>query len=390
MNISQWKPSTRWATSESLQIGDVLYELEGPAIFTSNIGLDKFLFFKVEPRSKTDVFLVARTTDGEIAALERGAVSVRGLLHKDENWLVELDLDHRIVGFDRGPSTDFTRLLPPSGLPIYSNFDSAPDFVVSAESPLVFKFAGPTLGQAGLPLRVFKNLVESVHESVRRAIVPPSLAKGRSIELLDFPVRPPAFRSLLIPLGHPEIDTKLLKRRPTTKSLDPDALVEEAEIEGARFAENVERTVEKAASGKLTKSFARDYRETLENIFDLLPNDNTEISNLFFASGLNREHFSADIDRKIGEEIYETFRSIRKESKEVTGKIVGQTERSKRLLIRNRLGREITVYLAPTIYDSMLAQGDLVIGQNLQVSGDLQKRSDRDLMNADGRPKILK
>lgn len=390
MNISQWKPSTNWATTESLKVEEVLYELDGPAIFTSQIGLDKFLFFKVDPRSRTDVFLVARTTDGEIAALEEGAVSVRGVLHKDENWLIELDLDQKVVGFDRGPSTEFTTLLPPAGLPIYSKFESAPDFVVSEEAPLIFKFAGPVLGQAGIPLRVFKNLVEGVHESVRRAIVPPSLTRGRSIELLDFPVRTPAFKSLLIPLGHPEIDTKLLKRRPMTKDLDPDRLREEAEIEGARFAENVEKTVEKAASGKLTKSFARDYRGTLESIFEILPNDNTEISNLSFVSELNNEYFSAEVDRKVGEEMYETFRSIRKENREITGKIVGQTEHSKRLLIRNRLGREITIYLVPSIYDSMLAQGDLTIGQSLQVSGDLQKRADRDLMRVDGRPKILR
>lgn len=389
MNLGKWKPSTRWSSTEPVRVEQMLYELDGPAIFTSRIGLDLLLFFKVEERKSSDVFLVARTTADEVTALEKGAVSVRGVLQKDENWLLELDLEDRILGFDRKPSDAFLSIMPPTRLPLYSDFKEAPDVAPSPTTPLVFKFTGPALSQRGMPLSVFKGLVESVYESVRRAIVPPSLSGGRSIELLDFPVRSLAFRSLLVPLGQPEIDETLLRKRSATRGLVPSHLIREAEIEGAKFAENVERTVEKASGGKLTKSYARQQIETLRSISDILPHERTDFSSMYFSSSLNLQTYSAYVDREVGDRIYETYKSVRGDPKRIVGKIVGQTEKSKRLLIRNRFGRETTVYLAPSIYDSMLAQGDLFIGQNLEFKGDLEKRSDRDLLKSDGRPKIL-
>lgn len=389
MNLSKWKPSTRLSSIEPIKIEKTLYELEGPAIFTSRVGLDLLLFFKVEERASSDVFLVARTSTDEVAALENGAVSVRGILQKDENWLLELDLEDRILGFDRKSSDAFLSIMPPTRLPLYSHFEEAPDVVSSSTTPLVFKFTGPALSQRGMPLSVFKGLVESVYESVRRSIVPPSLRSGRNIELLDFPVRNLEFRSLLIPLGHPEIDETLLRRRNATKDLLPTNLIKEAEVEGARFAENVERTIEKASGGSFTKSYAREQIGTLRGIADIIPHERTDFSSMYFSSNLNLERFSAYVDREVGDRIYETYKAVRGDPKTIVGRIVGQTQKSKRLLIRNRFGRETTVYLAPTVYDSMLAEGNLFIGQNLEFKGDLEKRSDRDLLKSDGRPKIL-
>ena len=96
-----------------------------------------------------------------------------------------------------------------------------------------------------------------------------------------------------------------------------------------------------------------------------------------------------ELDRETGARIRHAYKTVRDTSIDVSGTIVGMIEKSRLLILRKPKGREVTCYLVPSIYDDLLARGDLSIGRKVQVSGTYQRRVDRDLMHVDGRPKLL-
>jgi hypothetical protein len=389
MKWADWTTgNTAWPFG-TLVPDEVLYEFGGPAIFTKSIGLDDFLFYKSDEYSDGDYFVAVGVTPDEVDALKRGRLSIRGALNQSKCYIFDVDLDLNVRRFEQKKISQLASLLPSSGVPLYANFKTAPDSVVQSTSPLAFKFFGDELQDGLMPLDIFKTLVTNVYDVVRRSFVPPSLSASRAGDLLAFPMRQPVLASLLIAIDHPSIDVGRLRRRNSTKGLDPNQLVVEAEAEGARFVESVERTVDVAMAGKVTKTFARDNFSLFDNINDIVPGEHGDVSKLQLSSYLAGQDVFIELDREVGEKIRFAYKSVRDKSVDITGVIVGMIEKSRSLILRNRFGREVTCYFVPSIYDDLLVRGELVIGRRLLVSGGFQKRDNRDLIKVDGAPKLL-
>jgi hypothetical protein len=367
----------------------VLYEFGGPAIFTTRIGLDRLLFYKSDEHELGEYYVAVALSEDEIEALKKGRLSVRGALAQPRCWLLDVDFDLNVRRYEEKRTITLTGILPSYGIPLHGSMRTAPDSIQQATSPLAFKFFGDELRDGLMPFSTFKGLVNSVYEVVRRSLIPPSLSAGRDSDLLDFPIQQPLLASLLIAIHHPSINVGLLRRRPRTKNLDPKVLVEETEAEGARFVEQIERTVEVAVRGKITKTFARDNFSLLDNIAEIIPAEQTDVSKLQLTSYFGgTEHF-VEVDRAIGDRIRDAYKEVRDNTVTLTGTIVGLMERSRTFVLRNRFGRQITCYVVPSIYDNLLAEGELVIGRSLKVTGAFQKRAERDLMKVEGRPTLL-
>jgi hypothetical protein len=58
----------------------VLFSYDGPLVFTAQVGLTNFLFFKIGEASNSDVYLIAPTSDATIDALKNQSLSIRGAL----------------------------------------------------------------------------------------------------------------------------------------------------------------------------------------------------------------------------------------------------------------------------------------------------------------------
>jgi hypothetical protein len=384
MTWADWTTgNTAWRFG-TLVPDEVLYEFQGPAIFIKTIGLDDFVFYKSDEHAGGDYFIAAPVDREEIAALKRGRLSMRGALSKPTCWLFDVDFDFGVRRFERIGTSQIASMLPSSGVPLYAGTRLAPDSIAQATSPLAFKFFGDELRDGFMPLDIFKNLITHVYDVVRQSFIPPSLSAGRSSDLLGFPLRQPLLASLLIPIDHPSIDVERLRRRQSTKFLDPEQVLADAEAEGARFVENVERTVDIAMSGKVTKTFAQDNFLLLENINEIMPAEHGDVSRLQVSSSLGGKNVFIELDREVGERLRHAYKDVRNKSVDITGAIVGIMEKSRSLVIRNRFGRETTCYFASPIYDDLLMRGELMIGRSLLVSGAFQKRSYRDLVTVDG------
>ena len=251
--------------------GEILYYLNGPAIFTSRVGLSTYLFYKADEIGDSDYYLAAPISEREIAALKNGRLSVRGGLSQSSCWLMQTDFDLNVIRYEMKLEGEARAFLPKAGVPLIGSFATAADSINQTDSLFAFKFFGDDLSEKGMPFSTFKGLVDSVYDVVRKALTPTSLSGGRDRNFIDFSVRQPEFASLLIAIDDPEVDVARLAAQRRTRNLDPNLVAQEAYERGREFAEQIERTVDLAMENRLPANFAADNFAFVQQIVEILP-----------------------------------------------------------------------------------------------------------------------
>ena len=71
---------------------EVLYDFDGPRIFTATSSLGELLYYLAQEDSQTLRFIVAPTNDQVVQRLKTGVVSVRDALSQPWLWVLDTDL----------------------------------------------------------------------------------------------------------------------------------------------------------------------------------------------------------------------------------------------------------------------------------------------------------
>jgi hypothetical protein len=365
---------------------EVLYYLNGPAIFTCRIGLSTYLFFKSDEYEDGDYYLAAPVSDREIVALRNGRLSVRGGLSQSHCWLMQTDFDLNILRYEMKSESDVRAFLPKAGVPLIGSFSTAADSISQTDSLFAFKFFGDELSEEGMPFSTFKGLVDSVYDVVRKALTPNSLSGGRDRNFIDFSVRQPEFASLLIAIDDPEIDVARLAAQRRTRNLDPNAVAQEAYERGREFAEQIERTVDLAMGNRLPANFAADNFAFVQQIVEILPSADSDISRLQFSSTSGGAEVFVDVDATAGDRIRESYALIAGRDIQLVGVVDGIIGASKTFRLRTDYGREVTCQLGWNQFDELTADNRLRYGVRVAVSGRYVERQRRDWMKVEGNP----
>ena len=365
---------------------DVLYYLNGPAIFTCRIGLLTYLFFKSDEFEDGDYYIAAAITDRELSALKDGRLSVRGALNQSHCWLLQTDFDLNVVRYEEKPERELKAFLPKPGVPLLGAFGTAADSVNQTDSLFSFKFYGAELSEEGMPFSTFKGLVDRVYDVVRNALTPASLSGGRDRRFMDFPLRQPEFASLLIAIDNPTLDAAQLNSRERTRNLDPDAVVKEAHERGRTFADQVERTIDLAMAGRLTEQFASDNFAFLQQIVDILPTTDGDVSRLQFSSNLNEGQVFVEVDAAAGDRIRQSVQIVERRNVYISGQITAVLWKSKTVRVQTEYNREVTCQLGYTQFDELVVSGRLNIGVRIGLNGRYTTRDVRDWLKVEGDP----
>lgn len=365
---------------------EVLYYLNGPAIFTCRIGLSTYLFFKSDEYDDGDYYLAAPISEREIAALKTGRLSVRGGLSQPNCWLIQTDFDLNVIRYEMKLEGEVRSLLPKSGVPLIGSFTTAADSINQTDSLFAFKFYGDELSEEGMPFSTFKGLIDSVYDVVRNALTPLSLSAGRDRSFMDFPVRQPEFASLLIAIDEPLLDAARLRARDRTRNLDPEAVVQEAQDRGRDFADQVERTVDLAMAGRLPDQFASDNFTFLQQIVEILPSRDSDISKMQFSSNSGGAQVFVEVDAVVGDRIRESFFIVEHRTIYLSGTVTAIIGKSKTFRLQTDFNREVTCQLGWNQFDELVAQDRLRYGVRLGVNGQYIKRDLRDWMKVEGDP----
>ncbi len=379
-------PSSDW-TGELITPDEVLYNLDGPAIFLKTVGPINFLFFKADEQDTSDLYIVSQVRRKNVDYLKRGKLSVRGALLSGDLWAFELDLDRRVIRYQEVSESDISIFLPSPGVALRAEFGVTPDSVQQSEASYAFKFFGDELTEEGMPFSTFKNLVDDVYATLRKVLTPASLGQGKAGTALNFPIRQPEFASLVIAIDSPEIDSGRLKRGKNTKNLDADDVLAESEAMGIDFAGHFRNTVKALEGGMLPPKFAADNLDFLLAVVDILPSQRGGVKRLQFSA--NRDDGNdvfVELDVLAAETIRASVREIDDIEIDLFGTISGVLKKSNTLRVQTTYGREVTCQLRVEVFGELLADGKLIVGRSIILTGSFTKRQLRDLMKVEGYP----
>lgn len=382
----EWTTGRRDWDLGQLVPDEVLYYLNGPAIFTCRIGLMKYLFFKSDEHNQGDYYIAASITDRELNALREGRLSVRGALSQPHFWLIQTDFELNVRRYEEKSEGEVRALMPKPGIPVLSSFETAADSITQTDSLFAFKFYGAELSEEGMPLSTFKSLVDNVYTVVRNALTPSSLSTGRDRRFMDFPVRQPEFASLLIAIDNPILNATQLRARDRTRNLDPNAIVQEAHERGREFADQVERTIDLAMTGQLPDQFAADNFAFLRQIIDILPATDGDVSKLQFSSNSADGQVFVEVDAVAGDRIRQSVETVERRNVYINGIVTAVLWKSKTIRLQTDYHREVTCQLGYTLFDELVAADRLKIGARIGVNGRYTSREYRDWMKVEGNP----
>lgn len=234
----------------------VLYDFDGPRIFTVRHELGDFLAYACDEDDAITRYLLVPTGDDMLAALEKGLLTMREALAQPWLWIVD-------VGFDDVPRQIWR-----------STLDAIPDHRLPKpwamlwphlEPLLAVRLSGPHLIKGRITASVIKRAVEGSTYTLKKLAelrlssrTPPPDQRSLTVRrLYDLPMQHLAFNSFMIAFRVPDT---------TQLQLGGDGVLEQEYDEmGRRLAEALD-WVTLAASGDESRPIDPDLLEVLKKL----------------------------------------------------------------------------------------------------------------------------
>ncbi len=352
----------------------VLYYYDGPTVFTANVGLTEFLFYKFDEDTNSDLFLIAPTNAKVVKALQDRTLSVRGALaNAHEFWIVDVARDQEVRRYWRiNPEEIEPDLMPELGLALEPRQAPAADFVEQALSFFSARFTGENLTESSIPFMRFKNIIDAAYDSFRK-IFPPPVVENRSLgRSLDFGLLQPKFSSLIIAIDKPNIDAVDAKRY-LKKDIDPDSFGGFFEKSRREFFDRMSELLREAEKGEIKKAYAVEHFDTLHQVNNIVPTTSSPIDRVEFRSqapSLN----PVTLDDRLGDKFRSAYRVAELAPRQITGLIVDINEASGTMVIIDDGARQVTCVFDRTDYDGL----NVATGDRIRVRGNFIRRKRRD------------
>ena len=386
MSLDSLGPPKRLSNAQLISPVRVLYEYDGPAIFTAMIGLSEFLFYKADELEECDVFIAAETDDSTVDLVMSGRLSVRGALDKNKVFIIELNHGYVVekywdVIYEQVPEG----IMPPKHVPIFSNLGTAVDHIEQARSFFSIRFEGSSITRSSIPFGTFKSLVDSAYEASKRLLMPDTLS-GFKTDIFDFPISEPAFSSLTLSLDEPTFNMPRLERE----------LGDEVNIESIRsefrtqkddfFAEM--NDVMSSVQQNSIKHTIGDHFVIVENIKNLIPTESNKISSVEFVSQSLGKSSSVTISEMAGESLDKALKIAERTEVADVGRIQIINERSGTFVILSDRGRQVKCSGTYTDFAALLRNPLFRPGSRASVRGLYRRRKKRDEIVLRGVPEI--
>lgn len=368
---------------------EVLFEVDGPTIFTAQVGLSKFLFFKHDETDDAEIFIAAALSDVDLSALREGHISVRGALSYRNAWLVKVDHDYVVQNYQAHDYSSIEPFLPPEGVGLSASFGVVPDSMEQAESFLSFKFVGQSMTEESMRLSVFKELVDNISSLVRHTLLPKALQKGRNNRFFDVTIGQPKFASLLVSIKGFDFDSDGMREFKNTKHLEPELLRKEAVELGGDLWKSISETSELAKMGELELEKARLHSVFLDHIANIVPSSDNELERLEISYHGTNTPQVITIDQASGDRLIQAGQLEGIQQKSLTGVVVEINGDARTFIIKNELDRQTTVAPKWRVFEELEKNDVLRRGVVMEITGPHWRRKRRDFMVTDVYPRIL-
>ena len=181
------------AIFKDYRVVDVLYDFDGPRIFTAQTPLGLMLFYLADAQIDSSYYIAAPTSDSIIALLTSGVRAVRDALNQPWIWFVQTRPDGAPVAAWQGTLADAPAdALPQPGIMLWSHLE--PVFALRA--------LGDGLAEGTIPASVIRLLVDGATTALKKVashVFQNTHTQGRKSnavrQLYDLPLQNLAYNS---------------------------------------------------------------------------------------------------------------------------------------------------------------------------------------------------
>lgn len=365
----------------------VLYRYDGPTVFTADVGLFEFLFYKIDEDTNSELFLIAPTTSEIVGALKDKSLSVRGAISNAADfWIVDVAPDWSVRKSWKVSLSELDAdFLPHEGIAVSPLKSLAADFVEQALSFFSTRFTGRDLTQSRIPFLRFKTLIDAAYDSVLK-IFPPPVVENRSLRRsLEFGLLQPKFSSLIVAIDRPHVDESDVRKYVTNLPNDWAMFARGFEQNRQDFFDRIGELVREADKGEIKKAYALEHFNTLDQVNEIVPTNKNELDHVEFRSQAPSLK-PVSIDDRLGTKLKLAHTLAALAPRQITGSIIEINETSGTMVILGLSAREVTCVFDRTDYNSL----NVAIGDKIRVHGNFTRRPRRDKVVVTAPPQVIK
>ncbi|UPJ53689.1 hypothetical protein IVB30_21685 [Bradyrhizobium sp. 200] len=357
----------------------VFYEFDGPLIFSAKSAFVDTIFFKFGENDENSLYLAAPITDMIIASMLKGDLSVRGALMSDQVWVLELASDLTVERYWTVQGEEFPgNLLPARRTGVGAITSGVPDSFDEATALFALNFQGDKFKRAGMPFGVFRTVIQNAHDAARKILIPALLAGTRSATL-DFELTEPKFSSLIVALKQPILDVGRITRRLKT-DVQVDVISDAISENSVHFVHDMDEIASSAIKGEITSAVAQEKFSILDQVSDIVPTDENNISELAITSNVKGSRSSVVIGEDTGEKILRARKLAMSSPVTEHGVIIQVNGKQSTFLIQSTRGKEVTCATDAGTFKALRSDGRFNLGHTIRVTGLLSLRQRRDYM----------
>lgn len=190
------------ANFQGISQEEVLYDFDGPRIFTARSAMGELLFYLADEKDGVCRYIVAPTNASIIGSMKSGLRTVRDALNQPWVWFLDTQYDGRPVAAWKGTLADAPMdALPRPGVMLWPQLE--PVFVLRA--------IGDGLGEGTVPASVIRQVVDGATTALKKIagqVFHAAHAQGRKANIIrqfyDLPMQGIAYNSFEIAFRLPD------------------------------------------------------------------------------------------------------------------------------------------------------------------------------------------
>lgn len=205
LNKMDWTvtaPQFDVASFQGISPEEILYEFDGPRIFTARSDMGELLFYLADEQNGLCRYIVAPTNASIIERMKSGVRSVRDALNQPWVWFLDTRYDGSPVAAWKGTLADApVDALPQPGVMLWPHLE--PVFVLRA--------IGEGLGEGTVPASVIRQVVDGATTALKKIaghVFQAAHAQGRKANVIrqfyDLPMQGVAYNSFEIAFRLPD------------------------------------------------------------------------------------------------------------------------------------------------------------------------------------------
>jgi hypothetical protein len=377
-------PANHDVSGYSLPILETYLYYDGPVIFLTKIGFEKYLVSKVDTLEGGYLLVASSIEDRTIDLLKSNRLSILGALRSGDFIVIECTAELTVRQYWPIKIDSFDQeMLPDPGKPLALDVERVADTADQAEAYFSIRLSGDKLSKDTMSFHHFKKMVDKAYVSVRNLLAPNELRASKS-QTYDFKITEPEFGSLVININKPSLPSDEAAKRIFEKDDVTKAYVEQ------RFWEARRSTMEKltelkiaAKNGVISDGEMSRLLFLVRDIAPLLPDSTDLYSDIEFISQSNGKQSFLHLDKKDTQTIQRAYSEYTNRPNDFFGKISIINEGSHTVVLKLPVSRDLTCHFSAIDFAKMKLDPRFKTGNLLTVHGVVNERKLRDFIRCE-------